>query len=334
VKEGKKPDVTDINITVNNDFSVDWEVTIDESKDGKAYYGVASRGSAGGGADNRANGQISKLKLKNPEYCNWEEVLDLNITKPIKIRQFFLKYTKCGEGEENKIDTPEEKDLEKFFSEWEPGTYDLKTDTVWTYKLNDDKEWEGKKGGGDFVSLKDGLSSSDYETALSRLKNAELVTTESLRNKIRTILREETSLQEKLLNKLKTSGLKKTIGSVGGKDNFKKLMKGYDYYTEDVLQQIINYELNELRKESDDWGLGEMVELNQLNSIKELKIVNLVKVNNITITVDIISNDNRKDFDDIISELRYKLQKNWNDKILLLEGEIWNTSDYGPGVNW
>ena len=50
------------------------------------------------------------LKSKNPKFCNWTEVLDLNITKPIKIRQFFLKYTKCKEDEEPNEETIEKND--------------------------------------------------------------------------------------------------------------------------------------------------------------------------------------------------------------------------------
>lgn len=339
-KKGVSADITELTVDVNDDYSVNWEATIDESSDGKSYVGVASRGSAGGGADSRAEAQIPQLKSKNPKNCNWTEVLDLNVTSPIKIRQFFLKYTLCEEGEEPNDETIEKQnDLEKEFMDWEPGIYKIEGDEDWIYKLNDDKMWEAKKTDtSDFLVLKDSLSSDKYEEALENLKLAELdlgnEETTSLEEHILRIIREETSLQEKLFDKFKTSGLKKTVGSVGGKKNFKKIMKGYDYYTEDILQQILNYELDELRKESEDWGLGEMHELNQLDAIVELRIVNLVKVNNITITVDIHTNTNRFDFDDIMSELRYRLQRNWNDKILLLEGEIWNTSDYGPGVDW
>ena len=89
IKNGIKPDIKDIKINVNKDYTVDWSVTIDKSKNGKAYAGVASRGSAGGGADSRALGQIPALKSKNPNFCNWEVVLDFNITSPVKIRQYF-----------------------------------------------------------------------------------------------------------------------------------------------------------------------------------------------------------------------------------------------------
>jgi hypothetical protein len=93
ISSGIKPDVTDIKIKVNSDNSVNWEATIDQSKDGQAYAGVASRGSTGANADKRALEQIPSMKLKRPNAYNWKEVLDLNITQPVKIRQYFLKYS-------------------------------------------------------------------------------------------------------------------------------------------------------------------------------------------------------------------------------------------------
>jgi len=487
IKKGVKPNVTDINIKVNDDYSVDWEVTIDESTDGKSYYGVSSRGSAGKNADSRAIGQISKLKSKNPEYCNWEEVLDLNITKPIKIRQFFFKYTKCKEDEESEDKLEDFKELENKFQDWESGIYELETDKLWTYKLTDDKKWEAKKGGGEFLSLEDSLSPDKYEEALNNLEDAVLVTTESIRKSIGRILKEESRLESKVLSMIKDVGFKVTANSVGGgknlfkilgkkkelvmeyllsffddlkigkfrndlhlvqgpfafleksssfwggdikiyddylsivlkdvpvelyqeyrrdllkelirrypefndgsevfvyadrglyrildrfyvderKDdeviteetslqkkligmiekvgvinsvrsvggltNFKRIMGDYDYYTYDVLEEILEYELEELRNESEDWGLGEMNELDQLNAIEDLKIVNLVKVTKIKIYVDILTITNRHYFDEVMSELESRLQLNWNKGILLLENGIHNISGRGPGIDW
>jgi hypothetical protein len=93
ITSGIKPDVSDIKIRVNPDYSVNWEATIDQSKDGQAYAGVASRGSAGANADKRALDQIPQMKSKRANAYNWKEVLDLNITQPIKIRQYFMKYS-------------------------------------------------------------------------------------------------------------------------------------------------------------------------------------------------------------------------------------------------
>jgi len=215
-KKGINPDVIDFNVKVNNDYSVDWEATIDESKDGKAYVRMFTRGSAGGGADNRAQGQIAGLKSKNSEYCNWTEVLDLNVTKPIKIRQFFFKTTRCEEGEEPNDETIEKfNELEKDFEDWESGIYNIEGDEEWTYKLNDDKEWEAKKGGGSFVLLKDSLSDDEYDEALNNLKDAKLVTTER-RSVIKKVLREETTLKTKLMGIFNKIGWKNASLAVGG----------------------------------------------------------------------------------------------------------------------
>lgn len=188
--QGIKPDVKSINIQVNSDYTVQWEAIIDESTDGKAYVGVASRGSAGGGADSRAQGQLPSLKSKNPKFCNWTTVLDFDITKPIKIRQFFLKYTMCdpnetpndikvGGNELTKQSTPiitqPNNDLEKEYKTWETGEYKIQGDTIWTYKLNNNKEWEAKKNDGSYVLLKTALSDSNYNQALTNLKLAKKV---------------------------------------------------------------------------------------------------------------------------------------------------------------
>jgi hypothetical protein len=85
--------VKDLKIKVNDDYSVNWEATIDKSTDGKAYAGVSTRGSAGGNADKRALDQIDKMKAKKPNAYNWKQILDLNIEQPIKIRQYFFKYS-------------------------------------------------------------------------------------------------------------------------------------------------------------------------------------------------------------------------------------------------
>ncbi len=173
IDKGIKPDVTNIDIKVNSDYTVNWSVTIDESKNGKAYYGVASRGSAGGGADSRAQGQLPALKSNSSKYCNWEVVLDFDITKPVKIRQYFLKYTLCkGDETPNDIDVKSSNNVKSDeFKSWESGEYKLPEDKVWTYRLTKDKDWEAKKDGTDYVSLTT-LSSDNYKKALNILKNA------------------------------------------------------------------------------------------------------------------------------------------------------------------
>jgi hypothetical protein len=95
-KAGINPDVTDIKIDIDStNYTVKWEATIDESKDGIAYMGVASRGSAGKTADRRAENQIDNLmrKLKRNDAEDIKLVLDFKNPSGVYIRQFFYKYS-------------------------------------------------------------------------------------------------------------------------------------------------------------------------------------------------------------------------------------------------
>ena len=49
---GINPDITDINVEIvrGSEYTVNWSVTIDKSKDGKAYVGLYSRGHGGNGS--------------------------------------------------------------------------------------------------------------------------------------------------------------------------------------------------------------------------------------------------------------------------------------------
>ena len=97
-KAGMNPDVTDIKITVDSTkYKVDWEATIQPSKDGKAYVGISTVGSAGSGADARAYSQIAALKGWVPGAADYTLALDFKNPKGVYIRQYFYKYTKPSE---------------------------------------------------------------------------------------------------------------------------------------------------------------------------------------------------------------------------------------------
>jgi len=94
-KAGVNPDVVDIKINVDSkEYKVTWSATIDESKDGKAYVGVSTRGSAGGGSDRRAEQQVEPLKqqLKKNGAEDITLALDFKNTGGVPIRQYFFKY--------------------------------------------------------------------------------------------------------------------------------------------------------------------------------------------------------------------------------------------------
>lgn len=96
--QGINPDVTKLVVNVDSTkYKVDWEATIDESKDGKAYVGMSTIGSAGGGADTRAKNQIEAMKNWVKGAKDYTLVLDFKNPKGLYIRQFFYKYTKPTE---------------------------------------------------------------------------------------------------------------------------------------------------------------------------------------------------------------------------------------------
>lgn len=202
-KAGVNPDVTNIKIKVDSkNLFVEWEVTIDESTDGNAYVGLSTVGSAGGGADRRAERQVKRMMTWVKGAEDYTLVLDFKNPSGIYIRQYFYKYTipskfpsyggsssmnvdrkeKPKDTEvEDKIEEPKDTEVDKkidvnnYFTSWTPGKYSLKGDNTWTYNLTSDKEWEASKGGGTFVNLKDKLSPENYNSALETLKNAKRI---------------------------------------------------------------------------------------------------------------------------------------------------------------
>lgn len=93
--QGINPDILDLKVNVDGKkYKVDWEATLGESKDGKAYVGMSTVGSAGGGADARAKSQIENMKTWAKGAKDYTLVLDFINPKDVYIRQYFYKYTK------------------------------------------------------------------------------------------------------------------------------------------------------------------------------------------------------------------------------------------------
>jgi hypothetical protein len=109
--KGINPDVTDVNVVFDTKNMIsNWEVTIDKSKDGKAYLGITSRGSSG---DSSAYDRAYKVKGQRPDDIiqkikqsgeintelklvkDWLWNLDKNkkVLGKCPTRQLFYKYT-------------------------------------------------------------------------------------------------------------------------------------------------------------------------------------------------------------------------------------------------
>ena len=115
-ESGINPDIVDVSVVMNaTKMEVNWKVTIEPSKDGKAYLGFTSRGSSGATAYDRANGKSvgqdadtilrkikDKFKEPNAELVLVKDFLyNLNNKKQslgkCPTRQLFYKYTKPNE---------------------------------------------------------------------------------------------------------------------------------------------------------------------------------------------------------------------------------------------
>ena len=75
------------------------------------------------------------------------------------------------------------------------------------------------------------------------------------------------------------------------------------------LQIIIDSSLQKLQDDTFEMGLGEMDELNEINSVDEIKITNFVKDKVSVLHVDLYVNSDREDFDNIIASMEYELEK-------------------------
>lgn len=181
--KGINPDIYELNIRVDStNYKVDWDAKVGPSKDGKAYMGVSTRGSAGGGADTRAKGQIPKLKseLEKNGAEDITEFLDFKNPTGVYIRQYFLKYTlpkKYPPHGSDSVTSTETKTKVKDseFDSWDSGEYKLEGNPDWTFRLTTDKDWEGKKSGGSYVSLSSKLSDDEMKTALESLKKSKKI---------------------------------------------------------------------------------------------------------------------------------------------------------------
>jgi hypothetical protein len=150
-----------------------------------------------------------------------------------------------------------------------------------------------------------------------------------MRNIIRKILKEETSLQKKLLSIINKDGFKYAISSVGGKKNFKKIMKDFDYLTKENVENLIQYQLDNIRKDSEDWGLGEMSELEDIESIERIELNHFVNVEKPKAYLNIYVHDNAGDPDNVTSEIQYRIKEEFDIDVVLINFETIDVNPFG-----
>jgi excinuclease UvrABC ATPase subunit len=106
----------------------------------------------------------------------------------------------------------------------------------------------------------------------------------------------------------------------------------YDLLKE-TLQKLINNTINKVREESQDWGLGEMDEIDEIESIEKIEIDRIVNYTRMVIYVKIFVKSQRRDFDNIMDEINYTIQKYIPNSFVQVD-DIVDNRTFGPGIDW
>lgn len=99
------------------------------------------------------------------------------------------------------------------------------------------------------------------------------------------------------------------------------------------IQKLINITLDQIREESEDWGLGEMEELDEVQSIDKIEIDRINSVDGIKVYVNIIKNSNRNYFDNIRAEIQYRIKDIIPNIKIFIENVI-DERTFGIGIDW
>jgi len=88
------------------------------------------------------------------------------------------------------------------------------------------------------------------------------------------------------------------------------------------IQSLIDSSLNSIREESEEWGLGEMDDLDEIDSIENITIDRILPYTGTNVYIDIYSNTDRVEFDNVRAEIQYRLEQ-WIPNIKLFINEIY-----------
>ena len=103
--------------------------------------------------------------------------------------------------------------------------------------------------------------------------------------------------------------------------------------TKKLVQRLINSQLDAIREESEEWGMGEMDELHEIQSIDKIKINHITLSGKIKVYIDIYKSQNRSDFDNIRAEIQYRIE-DLLPNIELYINDIIDEREFGPGIDW
>lgn len=76
-----------------------------------------------------------------------------------------------------------------------------------------------------------------------------------------------------------------------------------------VFNTLLNNLLDNMKDESEDWGLGEMSELEELNSVDHIGVDRIVTFNGLKVYVDFHVNKEMDDLENVWSEIQYRINQ-------------------------
>jgi hypothetical protein len=90
------------------------------------------------------------------------------------------------------------------------------------------------------------------------------------------------------------------------------------------IQYLIDSELDNIKNDSDDWGMGEMDALMEIGSIDKIVIDRIVPHMGTVVYIDIIRKPNmdfRYEYDNTLSEIEYRIE-DWIPNIKIFINDI------------
>ena len=98
------------------------------------------------------------------------------------------------------------------------------------------------------------------------------------------------------------------------------------------IQMIVDGTLQKLQDDTFEMGLGEMDELNEINSVDKIKVTNFVWDGIPVLNIDLYVNSDREDYDNIIAAMEYDIEKYIGNSKIIVDNII-DTRTLDPNID-